>query len=309
MSKIFLSHSSVDKVFVRWLWKELERVGHEVWVDEGRIRGGEWLISQIKDGINNADYVIAILSPAAHRSGYFNTELSAAISAERKKGRALLIPLLYKKCKIPNMIAGKRYLDFTSRRTKALPELVEALGGISNNIETKECVVSLDVRSVSGKLVQYSKTQTVKCTSGELRDYTECLSTDGSLSGFGVKPGTIDKIWVESGVTHVKTLFPSPVFAGESAKRTFTCKFVNSFIQDQEYWDERQHNPSRNVEIRVLFPPQRPPTMWKVFEKRGDSRKEMRLKIKRMIIGRRVMLRLKIYRPRLHSDYQIRWWW
>jgi hypothetical protein len=38
MAKIFISHSSKDKEFVRQLKKDLEEFGHEIWLDEREIK-------------------------------------------------------------------------------------------------------------------------------------------------------------------------------------------------------------------------------------------------------------------------------
>ncbi len=58
MSKVFLSHSSVDKPFARKLAADLRANGHTVWIDEAEIimRFFDW---KIREGIDDVDFVAA----------------------------------------------------------------------------------------------------------------------------------------------------------------------------------------------------------------------------------------------------------
>lgn len=62
MSKVFLSHTSKDKPFVRKLANDLRSYGHTVWIDEAEINIGDSLINKIRDGLDSVDFVAAILS-------------------------------------------------------------------------------------------------------------------------------------------------------------------------------------------------------------------------------------------------------
>ena len=63
MVKVFLSHSSKDKPFVRELADFLSRDGQiKVWLDEREIAPGQNIVSRIEDGLE-ADFILLILSP------------------------------------------------------------------------------------------------------------------------------------------------------------------------------------------------------------------------------------------------------
>jgi TIR domain len=60
--KLFMSHSSKDKWFVRKVADDLRNLGHIVWLDEHSIKVGQSIPQAIQKGINESDYVIIFLS-------------------------------------------------------------------------------------------------------------------------------------------------------------------------------------------------------------------------------------------------------
>jgi len=58
--KVFISHNSKDKPFVRRLAKSLD--GHNIacWIDEAEIRLGDSLVGKISSAIENIDLIIAV---------------------------------------------------------------------------------------------------------------------------------------------------------------------------------------------------------------------------------------------------------
>ena len=65
MVKIFISHASQDKEFVRQLGRDLAELGHYPWLDEWEIKVGECIPTKIQQGLADADYVVLVLSQHA----------------------------------------------------------------------------------------------------------------------------------------------------------------------------------------------------------------------------------------------------
>jgi hypothetical protein len=63
LKKVFLCHSSSDKLFVDRLASDLEKVNIGVWYDKWEIKVGDSLIEKIQEGLENNDYLAIILSP------------------------------------------------------------------------------------------------------------------------------------------------------------------------------------------------------------------------------------------------------
>jgi len=67
-AQIFLSYSSRDKQFVRWLAVDLRNHGHRVWLDEWEVLVGESIPRRIAHGLDQSDFVAVVLSKHAVES-------------------------------------------------------------------------------------------------------------------------------------------------------------------------------------------------------------------------------------------------
>lgn len=113
MSSVFLSHSHADKPFARKLAASLNAEGHSVWIDVAEINIGDSLIEKIREGLDQVDYVAAILSSASINSTWVTRELDIASNREIDEGRVIVLPLLVEQVELPGFLKGKFYGDFT----------------------------------------------------------------------------------------------------------------------------------------------------------------------------------------------------
>ncbi len=128
MSSIFLSHTSVDKPFVEKLAKDLKRIGVEVWYDKWQISVGESITWKIESGIRENEYLGIILSSEALQSEWVKSELSAAWVKQMKSRKVFILPILYRECDIPLLLADKKYADFRSSYDDGLQTLARVFG-------------------------------------------------------------------------------------------------------------------------------------------------------------------------------------
>lgn len=136
MAKVFMSHSSKDRPFVRRLSEDLRKVGHEPWLDEWEIKVGECIASKISHGINEADYAVLVLTPDSIKSGWVGREWKSLYWSEIQEAEVKLLPLLLRKCEIPRLLRSIRYADFTSQYEVGLSEIMEALSVDAVNIRS-----------------------------------------------------------------------------------------------------------------------------------------------------------------------------
>ncbi|MHA7000281.1 toll/interleukin-1 receptor domain-containing protein [Aeromonas schubertii] len=134
MSTIFLSHSHADKPFARKLATSLRSAGHGVWIDEAEINIGDSLVEKIREGLDQVDYVAAILSQASIGSPWVTRELDIASNREIEEGRVVVLPLLVEKVDLPGFLKGKFYGDFTDEEQyeQMLELLLRKLGKPEN---------------------------------------------------------------------------------------------------------------------------------------------------------------------------------
>ncbi len=133
-TSVFLSHNSADKPFARRLASDLENQGITAWIDEAEIKAGESLIEKIRNGIDNAEYVVVILSPRSISSPWVQREVDVAMTQEILGKKIKVIPLMLEKCDLPGFLLGKKYSDFTneSEYADSLSELVKNIGIVFN---------------------------------------------------------------------------------------------------------------------------------------------------------------------------------
>ncbi len=130
MSSIFLSHSHADKPFARRLAADLRKAGHAVWIDEAEINIGDSLIEKIREGLDQVDFVAAIITSASVTSKWVTRELDIASNREIEENRVVVLPLLLESVELPGFLKGKFYGDFTdmSRYEEVLELLLRKLG-------------------------------------------------------------------------------------------------------------------------------------------------------------------------------------
>jgi len=127
MAFIFISHSSKDKEFIRKLKRDLESLGHEIWLDEGKIRTGESIPSEIQDGISEADHLILVLSPDSMSSKWVDLEWKAALSREVEEEKKIVIPVYLKSCEVPLLLKERLYVDFREEYAIGLVKLTQSI--------------------------------------------------------------------------------------------------------------------------------------------------------------------------------------
>lgn len=160
MTSIFLSHSHADKNFARKLGKDLRKSGYAVWIDEAEINIGDSLIEKIREGLDQVDFVAAILSNASIASQWVTRELDIASNREIEEKRVVILPLLLEKVELPGFLKGKFYGDFTDPEnyTDVLGLLIRKLGGTVNTEVTADelTVLRAEVAAARDKAAHYA---------------------------------------------------------------------------------------------------------------------------------------------------------
>jgi tetratricopeptide (TPR) repeat protein len=110
--KIFLSYGRDEYVAeARALRDALQARGHEVWFDEGRLKGGRDWENQIEQGIRDCDRVVLTMTPYSVRrpDGYCLNELAKAMELQKTIIPVLLAPV---PDGAPTSICRIQYLDW-----------------------------------------------------------------------------------------------------------------------------------------------------------------------------------------------------
>lgn len=132
--KVFLSHTSNDKPFVRKIASILDVHGVEYWIDEAEIKVGDSLIGKIRSGIDGCDYLAAFISNESCNSAWVTKELDVAMNLEIAGKSMVVLPIRMDQSEMPGFLFGKFYADFSdnSKFQESAKRLIESLGIVFN---------------------------------------------------------------------------------------------------------------------------------------------------------------------------------
>jgi nucleoside 2-deoxyribosyltransferase len=129
MSQVFISYSHKDREFVSRLAADLgarlpdARVFYDMLIQPGA-SWAETLAAQIEQ----ADIVLAVLSPDYLASGWAGQELNVALERQLKK-QARLLPLLIRPCNPTGFLSQLTWVDFTEDYEAGLARLIWGITG------------------------------------------------------------------------------------------------------------------------------------------------------------------------------------
>ncbi|MFH0794009.1 MAG: toll/interleukin-1 receptor domain-containing protein [bacterium] len=126
-ARVFISHSSRDKEFVRKLVGELEKQSLNVWFDEREIKVGDSIVGKISDGLKDSDYLVVVLSKASVASPWVREELNAALMEDISNKGCAVLPVLIEDCEIPPLLKPRLYADFRKDFDSGLRKLLDVL--------------------------------------------------------------------------------------------------------------------------------------------------------------------------------------
>jgi hypothetical protein len=122
--KIFISYARIDGAeLAQRLQGDLRDKGYDAWLDTERIRGGSTWTKEIETAIDDADYVLALLTPGSYASEICRAEQLRSL----RKGKCVIPLKAQRGTESPLHLETKNYRDFTadSTYTKAFAELLE----------------------------------------------------------------------------------------------------------------------------------------------------------------------------------------
>jgi hypothetical protein len=107
----------------RRITEALQSHGVKVWLDEAEMGVGDSLTNKIAEGLENSDFVVAMLSSNSTKSKWVRKELEIAYNREIQDSVVHILPIVLDDCEIPTFLVGKIYADFRT----SFPEGISAL--------------------------------------------------------------------------------------------------------------------------------------------------------------------------------------
>ena len=88
---------------------------------------GDSIIGRINEGLQTADYLVAVLSPRSVIKLWVQRELNSAMMRQLDDSGIKILPVLIEPCDLPALMADIKYANFTSDFSVGFRELLDAL--------------------------------------------------------------------------------------------------------------------------------------------------------------------------------------
>lgn len=127
MVSVFISHSSRDSEVALRLAQDLKQNGHDIWLDKWSIHVGESISASIEQGLENASFLLLLLSRHGVASSWVEREWRAAYWNEVDTKGVRVLPVLLEPCSIPQLLRDKKYIALFPDYAQGLQEILSAL--------------------------------------------------------------------------------------------------------------------------------------------------------------------------------------
>lgn len=126
--KIFLCHSSGDKLEVEKLYEYFLKQGADPWLDSEKLLPGQDWNYEINKALDDSDVILLCLSKkSVDKEGYVQREIRVALdrALEMPDGRIFLIPGRLEECELPRRLQSYQWVDLFTE--KGMVKLVQSL--------------------------------------------------------------------------------------------------------------------------------------------------------------------------------------
>ncbi len=113
---LFVCHSYKDGNFSEKLTLDITEAGYKCWFSEFEMKVGDSLNDKIAFAIKRSGLFAVVLSPDSVKSPWCQRELKKALNRELYQKNVFVLPILYKKCEIPDYLEEKIWADMTGGR-------------------------------------------------------------------------------------------------------------------------------------------------------------------------------------------------
>lgn len=156
MLNLFISYASSDRAFALRLAHSLTQLGHTVWVDTVAIQAGDSIPQCVTEAVEQADYLIVVLSKQSVTSAWCAAEWQAKYWDEVVRRQTCVLPVLLEECAVPLFLRPKLHVDFRADYAVGLAQLALTLYQASSALGRAELPLSKSALLSSESSVWYT---------------------------------------------------------------------------------------------------------------------------------------------------------
>ena len=179
--KVFISHSSSDKPFVRKLKNDLNLNGIDTWYDEDELLPGDSLMDKLNFALESSSHFMIVLSPISVKSDWVKYELENALKFVEQETLEKIIPILYRPCEIPTPLKNLLHADLSKEIVYLRHGTLEFL---DDNYYIKLKILVRSVQQVKSQLQSTDKDEIIGKNSLKYKDTAELIELQYKIIGY-----------------------------------------------------------------------------------------------------------------------------
>ncbi|MDV3278033.1 MAG: toll/interleukin-1 receptor domain-containing protein [Nitrososphaerales archaeon] len=122
--RIALAHSGKDRAFVEKLATDLRGYRVEVWADNFDLKDGNPIRPVNHPQMEEGDSLGVVLSQDSVKSAWVREDLIVELVKELEEKKISVLPIMYKKCEVPDAIIGRFVIDFMGSYKRGVEDLL-----------------------------------------------------------------------------------------------------------------------------------------------------------------------------------------
>jgi hypothetical protein len=119
MKDFFISYNKADRTWAEWIAWELEEAGYSVVIQAWDFRPGSNFVLEMNEGLNEAERVVAVLSPDYIASRFTAPEWAAAFARDSTGEDRKLVPVRVREADLSGLLGQIVYIDFVGVHDEA----------------------------------------------------------------------------------------------------------------------------------------------------------------------------------------------
>jgi hypothetical protein len=127
MSEVFISHRSTDAVAAKRLAEDIQRAGHNVWLDEWAIDIGDSIVRRMEEGLQGSAYLVLCYSDAGVMAPWISREWMSALARQMEGQDTRVLPVMLTGKVVPAILADIRTADLRTDWNKGLALLLQSI--------------------------------------------------------------------------------------------------------------------------------------------------------------------------------------
>lgn len=211
--------------------------------------------------------------------------------------------------RIVSLLIRLPFLDIAKDIWKTMQKVLKGSSD-EGMYEVLEYESTLELHDRDGEKATFSKRQKVRYLQNYIIAFEDQAWGDGKiLINYQCTPGIpVDRYRIDYKTLIVISL-REVKNKGDVDEFNIRWDMRNSFLKKSEQWATEIRRPIKHLDVAVVFPKERPPQKWTMFEKNSQRTISLGKNTRQQLPDGRWRVTWEKFKPRFHETYILKWEW